>query len=290
MAVLSNLASAIDRRDAGFIRRAGVPILEGTATGLAAFRHLFEHRDVRALPPVEPGKPVGEEVRARWTARLLEASPLSEVEGLGLLADYGIPVVPAGAARSFTEALAVADRLGWPVVLKTANPTIAHKSGADGVKPGLGSAAALRRAHDDLTARLGPEVTVEATAATGVELALGVVRDEQFGPLVMVAAGGVLVEALRDRRFALPPIDEARALRLLDRLAVRSLLDGTGGSPPADLQTVALATVRLSVLASDLGDLIAVLDVNPLIAGPGGCVAVDVLVVPRVRHPARRSS
>ena len=117
-------------------------------------------------------------------------------------------------------------------------------------------------------------------AGPGVELALGVVADPQFGPLVMVAAGGVLVEVLGDRRFALPPVDHGQAMAMLDRLAVRPLLDGVRGAPPADLDAVARAVVDLSVLAVDLGDRLAALDVNPLVAGPDGCVAVDALVIP----------
>jgi acetate---CoA ligase (ADP-forming) len=116
-------------------------------------------------------------------------------------------------------------------------------------------------------------------AGPGVELALGVVADPQFGPLVMVAAGGVLVEVLRDHRFALPPVDHRQALGLLDRLAVRPLLEGVRGAAPADLDAVADAVARLSTLAVDLGPALVALDVNPLIAGPDGCVAVDALAV-----------
>jgi acetate---CoA ligase (ADP-forming) len=97
----------------------------------------------------------------------------------------------------------------------------------------------------------------------------------------MVAAGGVLVEVLRDRRFALPPVGHEQALALLDRLAVRPLLVGARGAPPADLDAVAEAIVSLSDLAVDLGPSLTALDVNPLIAGPGGCVAVDALAIAR---------
>ena len=91
----------------------------------------------------------------------------------------------------------------------------------------------------------------------------------------------MLVEVLRDRRFALPPLDEVAGRRLLDRLSIRPLLEGVRGAPPADTAAVALALTRLSVLAETLGDDLDALDVNPLIAGAGGCVAVDALVVPR---------
>jgi hypothetical protein len=118
-------------------------------------------------------------------------------------------------------------------------------------------------------------------APEGVELALGIVRDPQFGPLVLVAAGGVLVEVLHDRRLALPPVDEPRARRMVDRLEVRSLLDGVRGQPPADVGAVAGALVSLSRLALDLGEHLDALDANPVIASPEGCVAVDALVIPR---------
>jgi hypothetical protein len=153
-----------------------------------------------------------------------------------------------------------------------------------GVRLGLAGPEQLAAAHADLAGRLGPRVVVARMAEGGVELALGLVRDPQFGPLVMVAAGGVLVEVLRDRRFALAPVDARTARAALDRLAVRPLLDGAGpGARPADLDAVAGAVVALSGLAVDLGDRLAAVDVNPLLAGPDGCVAVDALVV---RAPA----
>jgi hypothetical protein len=176
--------------------------------------------------------------------------------------------------------VAAAERLGWPVALKTASPAVAHKSDVGGVRLGLAGEAELRAAWAELAAALGPATLVAAMAPPGVELALGVVRDPQFGPLVMVAAGGVLVELLRDRRFALAPLGQRAAAAMLDRLAVRSLLDGVRGAAPADLDAVAAAVARLSVLAADLGEELDALDVNPLIAGPDGCVAVDALVLP----------
>jgi hypothetical protein len=173
------------------------------------------------------------------------------------------------------------------VVLKTAAPGIAHKSDVGGVMLGLEGPDRLAAAYEQLAGRLGPRVLVSTMAGPGVELALGVVHDPQFGPLVMVAAGGVLVEVLRDRRFALPPVDHPRALAMLDRLAVRPLLDGVRGAPAADLGAVADAIVCLSDLALDLGPSLAALDVNPLIASPSGCVAVDALVLTR-EAPAGR--
>jgi acetate---CoA ligase (ADP-forming) len=317
VAVLSNLTSAADPTEAATLRAAGVPVLEGTATGLAALGHLFAYRDflgraegvdnpvgAGAVDNPKPSSPGSATLphrgtrqrrvavlraRDRWRARLGEAGwAPDEAEGLALLGDWGVPVVAAEVATGLEEAVAAAGRVGWPVALKTAAPGIAHKSDVGGVALGLDGPERLAAAYADLAGRLGPRVLVAAMAGPGVELALGVVHDDQFGPLVMVAAGGVLVEVLGDRRFALPPVGHRQALAMLDRLAVRGLLDGVRGAPPADLDAVADVVVHLSTLAVDLGPSLAALDVNPLIAGPDGCVAVDALVIARNAEAAAR--
>jgi hypothetical protein len=101
----------------------------------------------------------------------------------------------------------------------------------------------------------------------------------------MVSAGGILIETLRDRLLALPLLDETRARRLIDRLETRPLLDGVRGRPAANVVALARSMARLSLLAQDLGDLIVALDVNPIIVGPHGCVAVDALVEAVRRDP-----
>jgi acyl-CoA synthetase (NDP forming) len=279
-AMLSNFSSGIDRSDVRQLEAAGIPVLEGTATGLAAFRHLFAYRDHRALPPIAASSPASGEARERWAGRLANGEPFDEVEGLELLSDYGVPVVPALRASALDEVRAAGGRLGWPVVLKTAAPGVQHKSDVGGVRVGVADERELERAYEDLSA-IGPRVTVARMAPPGVEVALGIVRDAQFGPLVLVAAGGVLVEVLGDRRLAMPPVDEVRAMRLIDRLRIRPLLDGVRGGPAADVGSLAGALVGLSMLAADLGERLDALDVNPVICGPDGCLAVDVLVIPR---------
>jgi acetate---CoA ligase (ADP-forming) len=254
-------------------------VLEGTRTGLLAFRHLFDLREARSRRAVVDRNPVPDDVRQRWRDRLDRADAWTEVEALRLLGDYGIPVVTAETASSADEALDAAERIGWPVAVKTAQAS--HKTDVDGVRLGLRDPEAVRKAYEDVAGRLGPRVTVAGMAPPGVELALGIVRDPQFGPLVLAAVGGTLVEVLRDRRAALPPLDPPRARALVDRLAVRPLLDGARGRPVVDARAVVDALVRLSLVAVDLGDRLEAVDVNPLIAGPDGCVAVDALVVPR---------
>ena len=281
--IVSNLASAVALEEAAYLRDAGIPVLEGTRSGLVALRALIAQRDAADRPPLEAPTPVAEDVRDRWRQRLGEGTEIDELEGLRLLADYGIPVIPTREAGSVAVAVGAANELGWPVAIKTAAPGVQHKSDVGGVALGLADADALRTAYEDIAARLGPRVVVAPMAPKGVEVALGVVRDPTFGPLVLVAAGGVLVELMKDRQLALPPLDEHRARSLIDRLRSRPLLDGVRGAPAADVASLAFAISRLSVLAGDLGDLIAALDVNPMIVSPGGCVAVDALVIPGER-------
>ena len=280
-AMLSNFAGGIERSDARLLQDDGIAVLEGTPTGLAAFKHLFAYRDARARAPVRGASPVSDEVRRRWLERLATAEPFDELEGLALLRDYGVPVVESVLADTLEEAIAAAERLGFPVAVKTAMPGVPHKSDVGGVRLGVDDSPSLEDAYGDLERALGPRVTVSRMAPAGVEIAFGIVRDPQFGPLVLVGAGGVLVEVMKDRRLAMPPLDEDRARALIDRLEIRPLLDGVRGQPPADVSALAGALVALSWLAHDLGERIYELDANPVICGPEGCVAVDALVIPR---------
>jgi acyl-CoA synthetase (NDP forming) len=280
VAVMSNLSSAVDPQDASSIRQAGIPVLEGTLSGLKAFKHLLDYGKFNMRPPMHAG--VGDDaLRARW-ARLLEAGEvLPEIDSLSLLHDYGIPTVEAAEVQDVDDAIVTAERIGWPVVAKTAEAGISHKTDAGGVIIGIQTTEELRRSYATLHDRVGSRVLIERFVPGGVELSLGIVYNMQFGPLVMAGAGGVMIELLADRRFALPPLDETRARELIESLAVARLLRGWRGHPPSDIDALVDALVAMSRLAIDLEGLIEAIDVNPLIAGPDGCVAVDALVVPR---------
>ena len=204
---------------------------------------------------------------------------MTGAESLALIADYGIPVTAAARATSGEEAIGHAEAFGLPVVLKTDVPGIAHKSDVGGVMVGLATLDEVVLAYHDLAERLGPEVLVAECAPAGVELALGVVRDTGLGPIVVVGAGGLLVELIRDRSVGLPPLDLQQAHRMLDKLRLRTLLDGIRGDVAADIEAVARAVVSMSVLASELADGVEALDVNPVRCGPRGVVALDALVV-----------
>jgi acyl-CoA synthetase (NDP forming) len=284
LVVLGNLASAVDVDLATQLRQHGVPVLEGLRTGLLALRHLLDHaaRSTAAVVPAQAAPADAGAARSRRGrgAALLAAGITSGPPLLALLAEYGITTAAAVAAGDQGGVLAAAESIGYPVVLKTADPAIAHKSDVHGVILGIPGPAELARAYADLSARLGPRVLICQNVPAGTELAVGIAPDPDLGPLIVVGAGGVLVELLADRAVALPPVDERTAGQMIGELRVHSLLSGIRGAPPADLAAVARAVTSVSALAVDLGDRLLALDVNPLICGPDGVVAVDALAVP----------
>ena len=169
-------------------------------------------------------------------------------------------------------------RLGFPVVLKTAMPGIAHKTERGGVALGLRDPEAVREAYGRMAAALGPRVLLARMLPPGPEVALGAVQDPQFGPVLLLGAGGTLMELLPDRVAALPPFGPATARRLLDRLRLRRVLDGFRRVPATDLEALAELVARFSVLVHALGPVLREIDVNPVICGLSP-TAVDGLLV-----------
>jgi acyl-CoA synthetase (NDP forming) len=273
VAVLTGLPAAIDQAAAAVLRAAGIPVLEGTRTGLLALRHLLDHAN-RPAPPPAPEPP---------RAPRHDPLPTGGPELFALLREYGIPAVRTKTAASREAALTAADAIGYPVVLKTAEPGIAHKSDVGGVRLGLADRAQAGAAYDDLAARLGPHVLVSQTAPAGPELALGLVRDPALGPLLVVSAGGILIEIFAERVVLLAPVTRPAALAAVQRLRLAPVLAGARGQPAADLDAIADAIEGLSRLARDYGDAIEALDINPLICGPHGALAVDALLIPADR-------
>ena len=284
VAVLAGLPATLDPVAAATLRTAGVPVLEGSRSGLLALRHLLDHAN-RPAPPSGAERPDPEpldpERRQRWARLLAEQTP-DGATLFDLLRDYGIPAVRARSAVTMADALDAAAEIGYPVVLKTDEPNIAHKSDVGGVLLGLGDPQAVADAYDDLADRLGPRVLVCETAAPGTEVALGLTRDPALGPLLVIGAGGLLIEILAERAVVLPPVTPSQARAVISRLRLARILAGARGQPAADLDAMANAITGLSALACDLGDVLDALDINPLICGPNGAVAADVLAVPRL--------
>jgi acetyl coenzyme A synthetase (ADP forming)-like protein len=257
------------------------PFPEPAVRTLAGMALLGERRGSRpaatrfAVPAAE-ARAILDGLRRSGCAQLgmLELAPLLEA--------YGIPCARPRPAATAAEAASLAERMGFPVALKVRSPDISHKTDVGGVRLGLGSAQEVARAAAEVierariarpAARLAG-VLVQPMVERGHELLLGVVRDAQFGPMVMVGFGGIYVEVLQDTAVRLCPIAPSDALEMLGELRMAPLLRGVRGEAPADLSALAEVTCRFAQLAVELPDLVEV-EVNPLVAGPRGAIAVD---------------
>jgi acyl-CoA synthetase (NDP forming) len=280
LVVMTNYSAWSHRKHAVRLARSGIPVLDGTVSSLRAVRHAMDWRDFMARDMIQDAATVNPHA-AHWRAVLANRDePLSEDEGYALLTDYGIPVPRHRIVTSRVEAVAAAVELGLPVVLKTATPGILHKSDVGGVRLNLRDPEAVGEAYDTLAAKLGERVLVCEMAKGQVELALGLVRDAAFGSFVMVAFGGVWIEILKDSQLAMVPLDHEVAARRIAALKMAPVLDGVRGAPPCDREALINAVVCLGALATDLGDLIGELDINPVLVGETGVIALDSLIVP----------
>jgi acyl-CoA synthetase (NDP forming)/L-amino acid N-acyltransferase YncA len=193
-----------------------------------------------------------------------------------ILAGYGIALVTSVDVHGEEEAVGAAERLGYPVVLKSADPDLVHKSDVGGVRLGLAGPAAVRAGYRAVTAAGRAEcgALVQPTARGQVELVAGIVHDPLFGSLVMTGLGGVHTDLLGDRAFRLVPMTDRDAGRMWRSLRSAPLLTGYRGSSPVDTAAVEDLLLRLGRLAEDLPE-VAELDLNPVLVGPDGAITVD---------------
>ncbi|GGL08107.1 GNAT family N-acetyltransferase [Sphaerisporangium melleum] len=247
------------------------------AAGYAAWRSR------PADPPVEV-PPVDGAAARRMVEQDLAAHPggrwLDHAAAARLVACYGVRVTETVVAGDEEEAAAAATRLGPPVVLKATGPGLVHKSDVGGVEVGLRDAGEVRASYRKMAGRIGPAMTgalVQRVAAHGVEMIVGGVAYEAFGPLVMAGPGGVTAELLADHAFRAPPISHAEAARMLGELRCAPLLHGYRGRPAVDVEELEAHIIGVGRLMDDIPE-IAELDLNPVIVTPSGAVAVDVRV------------
>jgi acetyltransferase len=261
--------------------------------------------NVAAWRSHQPGPQAGviPKIDALAVARLLAAAnshrKLGEAATRPIFSACNIPIIAGGLARNAAQAVDLADRLNYPVVLKIVSPDILHKSEAGGVRLNLHNAVAVGKAYrqlltdaDALKPGLNIEgVLVEKMAPRGHEVIVGMRRDPQFGPLLMFGLGGIYVELLTDVSFRIAPIDRDEALAMIYETRAGRLLAGLRGQPPAHIEAVADCILQLSQLALAFPQIEEV-EVNPLLVLPHGqgAVALDgriVLAANRQPHGER---
>jgi acyl-CoA synthetase (NDP forming)/RimJ/RimL family protein N-acetyltransferase len=193
-----------------------------------------------------------------------------------ILAAYGINLAPTLTASTAMAAVTAADRLGYPVVLKSADPALVHKTDTDGVRLGLTGPDEVRDAFAAVTTAGRPDtgVLVQRQMSEPVELVTGIAHDPQFGSVVLLGLGGVHTDLLGDRALRLVPMTDLDAGRMWRELRTAPLLTGYRGADPVNTDALEDLLLRLGRLAEDIPE-VAELDLNPVLAGPTGVVAVD---------------
>ncbi len=208
---------------------------------------------------------------------------LTEAESKQILTAYGIPTIETHIAADPDSAVAFAERIGYPVVLKLHSETVTHKTDVGGVQLNLRDAEAVRAAFDRIgqgvTAADFLGVTVQPMIKMeGYELILGASPDPQFGPVLLFGTGGQLVEVFKDRALALPPLSSTLARRMMEKTKIFTALQGVRGRPPVDIAALEQILVRFSQLVLEQ-PLIKEIDINPLLSSPERFVALDARIV-----------
>ena len=205
---------------------------------------------------------------------------LSEYESRLVIESVGVPVAAAALARSRKEAEQIAEKIGYPVVMKGCSAELAHKTESGMVKLNVGNSEEAARVFDELTAKMKnlDGVLIEKMVKGSREFVIGLSRDPQFGPCVMFGLGGIFTEALKDVTFRVAPLSKEDALEMIDEIKTKKMLGEFRGSPAVDRETLAKALVGIGELGMSC-DSIAEIDINPLIICGGKPVAVDALVV-----------
>ncbi|MCU1451525.1 MAG: pimeloyl-CoA synthetase [Acidimicrobiales bacterium] len=261
--------------------KSDLPVFRTFANAVTAAKAYFDFHRFRERYTSPFAKPVRRPSSAAKAGRSLLRG--DEATSMRLLAEYGISVPRFDVATSRKEAVASAESIGFPVVMKICSPDILHKSDRGLVEVGVSSADDVKQVFKRFM-KEAPDadgVIVSELVPGGVETVVGISQDELFGPVVMFGLGGVFVEVLKDVTFRVPPFGRDEARRMLDELEGAALLRGVRGRPKADRNAIVDVIMKVQRMAMDLHGELAELDINPLVALPKGAVALDALAVGR---------
>ena len=211
---------------------------------------------------------------------------LTEIESKQLIKQAGINVSDTRLATSREEAISISKQFGFPVVLKIASPDVVHKSDAGGVKVGLRTSKQVGKAYHDILEAIGQKypkamvqgVSVQKMARPGVEVIIGMSKDDQFGPVLMFGLGGILVEVLKDVSFRIVPLTKRDAREMIREIKGYPLLQGYRGQQPVDVSNLEELLLKVSDFV-ERNPVVKELDLNPIFAYSNGALAVDARIV-----------
>jgi acetate---CoA ligase (ADP-forming) len=263
-------------------------VMQGMDRAVTAIKSLIDYAKLRKEVPdlVSSSKSSARAVLEK-TLKNAKGAALDEVASKNLLKAYGIPISKEAIAQTAPEAIKVAKKIGFPVVAKVVSAEILHKSDIGGVVLNLNSAADVKKAFNDITARVKklkgrPKlegILIAQQVKADLELVVGASLDAEMGPVVLFGTGGVDIELMKDVALAGAPLDADEAKALIGRTKAGVKIKGYRGKPALHEASAVKALVGLSNLIADAGNRIASIDVNPFLINPKTAVAVDALIV-----------
>lgn len=264
-------------------------VMQGMDRAVTAIKSLLDYAKLRKEVPdiVSSSKPAARAVLEKALKSANGAAALDEVASKKLLRAYGIPISKEAIAQTATEAAKIAKQIGFPVVAKVVSAEILHKSDIGGVVLNLNSAAEVKKAFADITARVSKlkgkprldGILIAQQVKAELELVVGASLDAEMGPVVLFGTGGIDIELMKDVALAGAPLDAAEARLLIGRTKAGIKLRGYRGKPALHEASAVKALVGLSNLIADAGDRIASIDINPFLINARTGVAVDALIV-----------
>jgi acetate---CoA ligase (ADP-forming) len=265
-----------------------IAVMQGMDRAVTAIKSLIEYANLRKeVPDIVSSSKASARKMLEKALKEAKGAALDEVASKALLKAYGIPISQEAIAQTATDAVKIAKKIGFPVVAKVVSADILHKSDIGGVVLNLKTPAEVKKAFNDITARVKklknkPKlegILIAQQVKADLELVVGASLDAEMGPVVLFGTGGVDIELLKDVALAGAPLDAAEAKQLIARTKAGVKIKGYRGKPALHEPSVVKALVGLSNLIADAGSRIASIDVNPFLINPGTGVAVDALIV-----------
>ncbi len=284
--LMGNVSSTMSPAECNRFRAMGIPVLMGTETALRALAHYSAHfepqttQDNIADAVTHTPKIPSPERLAFWKAALQDCAKANQsLQSFALLEEFGLPTAQGLSTSDWSEALAFADKVGFPLVAKIDAPEVAHKSDMGGVILGITNAQQLQAAWNELQAKL-PGAVLLQRQLQGTELILGMQKDSSFGPIFTVGLGGIFVEIMKDVALLLPSDSKQTIRNAVLGLRSAALLQGARGRAVADIDALTQVIQNFIAMGMALQDDIQEAEINPLLVSGTDMAAVDCLVIP----------
>lgn len=268
----------------------GIPIITGEMNPIRALAKLVNYAEAyRTYHETKEESSTQRQDKRNVKHLLPKTTTLSESQSTAVLREYGIKTVEHGIATTADEAVMLANKIGYPVVMKIDSEDIPHKTDVGGIRLNIQNETEVREAYKEISNNIAKNchdaringISVQQMLPKGTEIIIGVTNDETFGPIIMFGLGGVFVEVFKDVSFRVAPITRVDAMNMIEELNGAELLNGVRNQAPADKEAIIDTLLKVSQLVMDYKDEIQEIDINPLIVYEHGIVAADSLIITR---------